>query len=160
MKVNKIFESFAKSKLGQNLYKHCVGEKADNFLNNTLPTVETIFSTACYCYATAKRKEIPKDQRDLLQWQNVLSGLAGVTLGTVANRWISKQTDKIVKDIDPKVLDPKALRKVSTGLRIITPIIATGVIMRFLLPTITAGVSGKIMDKQREKRGQILDKQV
>ena len=152
MKVNKIFEWLAKTKPGQKVYKWCAEGNHDRFLNNTLPQVETVLSTACYVWSTSKQKNIEKDQRDLLQIQNIGSGIVGLALGTAANHWISKQTDKIVKDLDPKVMDPKALRKVSTGLRVFAPILVTGTIMRFILPSIVAGFSGKVMDREREKR--------
>lgn len=152
MKINKIFEHIAKSKTGQKFYNWTASPGKDKFLNTTLPTIETVVSTGLYCWSTAKQKNIEKDQKDLLQWQNVLSGICGVVIGTIANKWIYKETEKIVKDLDPKLIDPKSMRKISTGLRIITPAIATGCIMRFILPTVTAGISGKIMDKQRQKR--------
>ena len=154
MKVSSIFESIAKTKTGQKFYKWCASPGKDKFLNNTLPTVETVVSTGMYCYSTAKQKKIDKDRRKLLQYQNVLSGLAGVVLGTVANRWISNQTESIVKDLDPKKLDPKVLRKVSTGLRIMAPLMTTAILMRLIIPTVIAGVSGKIMDKERAARAQ------
>lgn len=152
MKINKIFEWLAKTKPGQKVYKWCAEGNHDRFLNNTLPQVETVLSTACYVWSTSKQKNIEKDQRDLLQIQNIGSGIVGLGLGTAANHWISKQTDKIVKDLDPKVMDPKALRKVSTGLRVFAPILVTGTIMRFLIPSFIAAFSGKWMDKVREKR--------
>ena len=152
MKINKIFEWLAKTKPGQKVYKWCAEGNHDRFLNNTLPQVETVLSTACYVWSTAKQKNIEKDQRDLLQIQNVGSGIVGLALGTAANHWISKQTDKIVKDLDPKVMDPKALRKVSTGLRVFAPICTTALCMRFLIPSFIAAFSGKWMDKVREKR--------
>lgn len=151
MKINKIFEAFAKSKTGQKLYKWACEPKSEYFLNNTLPQVETVLSTACYVWSTAKQKNIEPEQKQLLQIQNVGSGVVGVAIGSAANRWISKKTDEIVKDLDPKKLDPKALRKVSTGLRIAAPLLTTAILMRLVLPTLTAGLSGKMMDKKREK---------
>lgn len=150
MYINKIFEVIAKSKRGQQFYSWCNSPGKDKFLNNTLPTLETVVSTGLYCWSTAKQKNLEKEQKDLLQIQNVASGVAGIAVGTVANRWISNQTEKIIKDLDPKIMDGKSLRKVSTGLRIISPALMTGCIMRFILPTIIAGFSGKVMDKKRE----------
>lgn len=152
MKISKIFEAIAKSKAGQKFYKWCASPGKDKFLNNTLPTLETAFSTGCYIWSTAKQKNIDDDRRRLLQYQNVLSGGVGMILGTAANRWVSKQSEAIIKDLDPKVLDPKAIRKVSTGLRVGLPIAATSLLMRWVIPTIIAGVSGKLMDREREKR--------
>lgn len=152
MAINKIFESIAKSNIGQRFYKWSASPGKDKFLNNTLPTIETIVSTGIYCWSTARQKNIEKPQRDLLQWQNVLSGAAGVIVGTFANRFFYNQTEKIVKDLDPSKLDMKTLRKVGTGLRVVTPIICTAAIMRWITPSITAFISGKIMDKKRSQQ--------
>lgn len=154
MKVNRIFETIAKSKTGQKFYKWTAKAGTDTFLNNTLPQVETVLSTVCYVWSTAKQKNIDSDRKKLLQIQNIGSGVLGLALGTAANRWVSKQADAIVKDLDPKVMDPKAIRKVSTGLRVFAPLVTTALIMRCLLPVFLASFSGKAMDKVREKREQ------
>ena len=154
MKISRIFENFAKSKTGQKIYKWACERKSEHFLNNTLPQVETVLSTACYVWSTAKQKNIEKDQRDLLQIQNVGSGLIGLAIGSWANRKVGKLGEDIIKDLDPKKLDPKAIRKISTGLRVGLPIMSTAIVMRFLLPSLLAGFSGKLMDKAREKRQQ------
>ena len=154
MKISRIFENFAKSKTGQKIYKWACKPKSEHFLNNTLPQVETVLSTACYVWSTAKQKNIEKDQRDLLQIQNIGSGLIGLAIGSWANRKVGKLGEDIIKDLDPKKLDPKAIRKISTGLRVGLPIMFTAIVMRFLLPSLLAGFSGKLMDKAREKRQQ------
>lgn len=154
MKISRIFENFAKSKTGQKIYKWTCEPKSEHFLNNTLPQVETVLSTACYVWSTAKQKNIEKDQRDLLQIQNIGSGLIGLAIGSWANRKVGKLGEDIIKDLDPKRLDPKAIRKISTGLRVGLPIMSTAIVMRFLLPSLLAGFSGKLMDKAREKRQQ------
>lgn len=152
MKVSRIFEAIAKSKTGQKFYSWCASPGKDTFLNNTLPQVETVLATSCYVWSTAKQKNIDKDRKKLLQIQNIGSGVVGLALGTAANHWISKQTDAIVKDIDPTKFDPKMLRKISTGLRVFAPICTTALLMRCLIPVVLAGFSGKMMDKEREKR--------
>ena len=157
MRISKIFEAIAKTKTGQKVYTWCASGNHDRFLNNTLPQVETVLSTACYVWSTAKQKDIDKDRRDLLQIQNIGSGIVGLGLGTAANHWVSKQADAIIKDLDPKVMDPKAIRKVSTGLRVGLPIVTTCIVMRFLIPSVIAGFSGKAMDKVRDMRKQKLD---
>lgn len=152
MKVSKIFENIAKSKTGQKFYKWACEPKSEKFLNTNLPQIETVLSTACYVWSTAKQKNIEKEQKDLLQIQNIGSGVIGLAIGGAANRWIGKKTEEIIKDLDPKKLDPKAIRKISTGLRVFAPICSTAIVMRFLLPSILAGVSGKMMDKKREQQ--------
>lgn len=152
MKINKIFEGIAKSNAGQKFYKWCASPGKDKFLNNTLPQVETVLATSCYVWSTARQKKIDDDRKKLLQIQNIGSGVVGLVLGSAANRWVSKQADNIIKDLDPNVLDPKAIRKVSTGLRVGLPIVTTALLMRCLIPVGISVFSGKMMDKQREKR--------
>ena len=155
MRINKIFETLAKSKVGQKVYGWCAeGPAREKFLNNSLPTLETVVSTGLYCFSTAKQKNLEKEQKDLLQWQNVLSGVAGVVIGTATNRYFYKKAEEVIKDIDPTKFDPKSLRKISTGIRVITPMICTACIMRWIAPSVTAFISGKIMDKKREQVSQ------
>lgn len=151
MNVNKVFESMAKSNIGQKFYKWAASPGKDKFLNTTLPTFETVVATGLYCWSTARQKNIEKPQRDLLQTQNILSGVAGVIVGTITNRHFYKKTEEVIKHLDPTKLDPKTLRKTSDGLRVITPMICTAAIMRWITPSITACLSGKIMDRKREK---------
>lgn len=152
MKVSRILETIAKSKSGEKFYKWCAQPGKDKFLNNTLPQVETVLSTGCYVWSTAKQKNIDKDRKQLLQIQNVGSGAVGLVLSSAANKWIGNQTENIIKDLDPNKLDPKTIRKVSTGLRVIAPVLTTAICMRLLIPTVLACFSGKVMDKVREKR--------
>lgn len=155
MKVNKIFEYIAKSKVGQKVYGWCAeGPEREKFLNTSLPTLETVVSTGLYCWSTAKQKNLEKPQKDLLQIQNVLSGAAGVVVGTATNKYFYNKAEQVIKDIDPRVMDPKALRKVSTGVRVLTPILCTSAIMRWITPSVTAFISGKMMDKKRERENQ------
>jgi len=153
MKVNKIFESLAKTKPMQKAYQWCCKPKSEYFLNNTLPTIETALSTTCYVWSTAKQ-DIDKDQKDLLQIQNIGSGLVGIAIGSWANRKVGKFGEEIIKGLDTTKIDPKSIRKMTTGIRIAAPIFTTALVMRLALPTLLAGFSGKWMDKVREKRAQ------
>ena len=152
MKVSRILENIAKSKPGQKFYKWCCKPASEKFLNNNLPQMETVLSTACYVWSTAKQKNLDKDEKQLLQIQNISSGILGLAMGSAANKWIGKKTDAIIKDLDTTKIDPKSIRKISTGLRIIAPVASTALLMRFLLPSLLAAFSGKWMDKVREKR--------
>lgn len=152
MKVSKVFEWFAKTQTGQKIYKWCSEGNHDKFLNHTLPQCETILSTAIYVWSTAKQKNIDEDRKNLLQIQNVGSGVIGLVLAGAANRWVGKQGEAIIKDLDTKKIDPKSIRQISTGIRVILPIVTTAIVMRFLLPSLLAGFSGKVMDKVRERK--------
>ena len=160
MKVSKIFEALAKTKVGQKVYKWCGDGNHDKFLNHNLPQLETILSTSCYVWSTAKQKNIDDDRKNLLQIQNIGSGLVGLVLAGAANRWVYNQGEKIIKDLDPKKLDPKAIRKVSTGLRVGLPLITTAFCMRMLIPTALACFSGQIMSKVRENREKYAQKKL
>lgn len=152
MKISKILANIANSKPGQKFYKWACDPNKEKFFNNTLPQVETVLSTACYVWSTARQKDIDKERKQLLQIQNVGSGVAGLVIASAANRKVSKFGEELIKELDPKKIDPKSIRKISTGIRVASPILITGFIMRFALPTILAGFSGKIMDKVREKK--------
>lgn len=152
MRVSKILERIAKSKTGQKVYGWCAEQGHDKFLNHTLPQVETVLSTACYVWSTERQKGIPREQKNVLQIQNVGSGLVGLGLASMANRWVGKKGEEIIQHLDPTKLDPKAIRKVSTGIRVGLPILTTAICMRYLIPTVLACFSGKIMDKVRDKK--------
>lgn len=157
MRISNILENIAKSKTGQKFYKWACQPKSEYFLNNTLPQVETVLSTACYIWSTEKQKNIGREQKDLLQIQNVGSGLVGLAVSSYANRKVGKWGEEIIKDLDPKKLDPKAIRKITTGIRIGLPIMTTAVIMRCAIPTVLALISGKMMDKKREQQAKSLN---
>lgn len=152
MKVSNLLTNIAKTKPAQKFYKWCCKPKSEKFLNNNLPQIETVLSTGCYIWSTAKQKNLEKDEKQLLQVQNVGSGLVGLGIGSWANKKVGKWGDAIIKDLDPTKLDPKSIRKITTGIRIGLPILSTAVCMRWLIPCALAGFSGKWMDKVREKR--------
>lgn len=153
MKVSKILEKIATSKIGEKVYRWTCEPGKDKFLNHTLPQVETVLSTGCYVWSTARQKNIDKERKKLLQIQNIGSGAVGLVLAGAANRWVGKQGEEIIKDLDPTKLDPKTIRKCSTGIRVGLPILTTAICMRFLIPSVIAMFSGKVMDKEREKQG-------
>ncbi len=158
MKIGGVFERFAKSKTGQKVYNWACNPKNDKFLNNNLPQVETVLSTACYVWSTEKQKNIQRDQKNLLQIQNVGSGLVGLGVAGAANRQVGKWGEAIIKDLDPTKVDPKSIRQISTGIRMGLPILTTAVCMRFLIPSALAGISGLVMDKNREGKNKNKDK--
>ena len=150
MQVN-LLTKFANSKIGKSIYKPLVNPNNERFLNNTIPQVETVLSTACYVWSTSKRKEIDPDRRSLLQIQNVGSGAVGLLVSSWANRKVYDYGENVIKHLD-KNIDPKSIRQISSGIRVGLPIICTGFIMRFLIPSLIATFSGKVMDKRRENR--------
>ena len=154
MKVNPL-KSFFESKTMQKFYKKACDPKHDAFFNNTLPTLETAVSTAFYCFATEKQKDIPREQKNVLQWQNVLSGVAGVAIGSVANRKVTKFANKLVPLIDKEHVED--VHKVVAGTKIVLPLIATALLMRLVMPVVVAQASTMIEDHRRAKKNQKID---
>lgn len=151
MKVNPL-KWFFESKPVQKFYKKACDPKNAGFFNNTLPTLETLASTACYVVATERRKDIPREQKNVLQWQNVLSGVAGMAVGSYMNRKVSKFADKLAPKIDKNICD---LHKVKAGLQVGLPLLATAVIMRFVMPIVTTQASTMIEDYRRAKKAKL-----
>lgn len=151
-KINEIFERFAKSKTGTKIYKWCSdSKKREDMLNIVIPSAETVVSTASYVIAVESqpKDKVDRQRKDLLHFQNVSSGIIGLGLGMIANKWVYKKGEEIIKDLDIKKIDPKSIRQISTGIRVIGPAIITASIMRFALPTITAYASGKYTEHKR-----------
>lgn len=151
MKVNPL-KWFFESKAVQKFYKKACDPKNAGFFNNTLPTLETLASTACYVVATERRKDIPREQKNVLQWQNVLSGVAGMAVGSYMNRKVSKFANDLAPKIDKKICD---VHKVEAGLKVGLPLLATALIMRFVMPIITTQASTMIEDYRRAKKAKL-----
>ena len=149
MKVNPL-KSFFESKAVQKFYKKVCDPKKEAFFNNTLPTLESVASTMCYIWSTEKQKDIPREQKNILQWQNVLSGVAGVAVGSYLNRRVTKFADKLVPLINKEQIPD--VHKVVTGTKIVLPLITTAILMRMVAPTVVAQVSTIIEDRRREKK--------
>ena len=154
MKVNPL-KSFFESKTMQNFYKKACDPKHDAFFNNTLPTLETVASTLCYIVSTEKQDGIPREQKNVLQWQNVLSGVAGIAIGSVANRKVTKFANKLVPLIDKEHIED--VHKVVAGTKVALPLIATALLMRLVMPVVVAQASTMIEDHRRAKKNQKID---
>ena len=145
----KLLTKFSSSNVGQKFFKVVTDPKHEGFINNVLPTIESGICGLTYIWATSRRKEIPDSQRRNLQWQNVLTTAMGMTLGTLANRHITKYGNELVKHIDTKHIAD--VHKVIMGLKIMLPALATSVLMRFITPTVASYISSKIEDRNRKK---------
>ena len=154
MKVNPL-KSFFESKTMQNFYKKACDPKHDAFFNNTLPTLESVASTLCYVVATKKQRDIPRDQKNVLQWQNVLSGVAGVAIGSVLNRKVTGFANKLIPLINKEHIED--VHKVIAGTKVVLPLIATALLMRLVMPVVVAQASTMIEDHRRAKKKQKID---
>ena len=151
MGINPI-DWFAKTKTGTKLYKWAASEKGQKWLCNSLPTCETALSTMIYIGSTEYQKNLDRREKNVLQWQNVLSGVLGATIGTILNRKVFAFGDKIIANIDPKKV-PDA-HKIMGAVRVSLPLISTALLMRFALPVITAYVSG-VIEEYRAKNKKL-----
>ena len=154
MKVNPL-KSFFESKTMQKFYKKACDPKHDAFFNNTLPTLESVASTICYVVSTEKQDGIPREQKNVLQWQNILSGVAGIAIGSVANRKVTKFANKLVPLIDKEHVED--VHKVIAGTKVVLPLIATALLMRLVMPVVVAQASTMIEDHRRAKKNQKID---
>lgn len=154
MKVNPL-KSFFESKTMQKFYKKACDPKHDAFFNNTLPTLESVASTLCYIVSTEKQNGIPREQKNVLQWQNVLSGVAGVAIGSVLNRKVTGFANKLVPLIDKEHVED--VHKVIAGTKVVLPLIATALLMRLVMPVVVAQASTMIEDHRRAKKNQKID---
>lgn len=155
MKVNPIrnwLKTVYESKPVQNFFKKAADPKHAEFFNNTLPTLETLVSTGCYMFATEKQKDIPREQKNVLQWQNVLGCVGGMTLGSFLNRKVTKFANELAPKIDKKIID---VHKVEAGLKVGLPLVATALVMRLLVPVVTAQMSSTIEEKRRAKKRKL-----
>ncbi len=154
--IAKILSKIGNSSAGQKFFSWASNPKNERLLNQTLPQLETIVATGCYMYATAKQKSIDKDQRDMLQIQNVASGAVGLTLATVMSKKISKFGESVIGYLDPKKFSTDDLARVRTGLRVGIPLATTALCMRLIIPSAVALFSGRVMDKVRDKRKEAI----
>ena len=151
MRVNPL-KWFFETKAVQNFYKKACDPKNAPFFNNTLPTIESLASGVMYVAMTEKQKDIPREQKNVLQYQNVLGTIGGMALGSFLNRKVTKFADKLAPKIDKNIVD---VHKVKSGICVGLPILATAVVMRFLVPIATAQASTMIEDYRREKKNKL-----
>ena len=150
--IDKILANVGNSKIGNKFFAWSSKPDSEKFLNNTIPQIETAFSTACYMFSTAKQKNIDDDRKKMLQIQHVASGLVGIIIASKANRAVGKFGEKVIENLDTSKINADVIKQISTGIRIAIPLLVTSCIMRFLIPSAIACFSGKAMDKVRENR--------
>lgn len=141
---------FAKTKVGEKLYKYAASEKGQKFFCNTLPTMETAVSTLVYIASTEKQKNLDRREKNILQWQNVLSGVIGIAAGTYLNRKVFKFGDKIIEKLDPKKIEDP--HKIKGAIRVTLPLVTTALLMRYCAPVITAFISGELEERRVQRK--------
>lgn len=155
MKISKILAAIAKSKPAQKIYKTLLKPDKETFLNNTLPLIESTVCTASYVYATAHDKKIPKEQKPILQWQNVINGVLGIAVSGCLNKWVSKKGAEVIKDLNPEHI--KNFSRVCDGVKVGLPILMTSLVMRWGISTLSvplSEVTKNTYNKIKEKRAE------
>lgn len=138
-RISDVLARIAKSKTGQKVYKTLLNPDKETFLNNTLPLIESAVCTGSYIYATANDKKIPKEQKPILQWQNVINGVLGIAISGALNRWVSKKGAKVIQGLKPELV--KDFDAVVNGVRVGLPILMTTLVMRFGVSTASVPMS-------------------
>lgn len=157
MKVSlDILKNLSVTKKGQEFYKKFADPKYDNFLNNTLPIIESGVCTLSYVYATHHDKKIPKDQKPMLQWQNIISGGIGMLISAGLNKKVSKLGEDIIKGLKPELMHDS--HKIIDGIKVGLPILVTSIIMRFGVASAVVPVSTWIESIRNKHKKNKLDK--
>lgn len=151
MKISKISQSIQKfaKKIANN-------EKIYDKVNNViLPIGETTIATGLYSYFIEKNKNIEKERKPALQYQNIICGIAGATLANGVNSSIQKHQAEIIKSLrkNKNIQNPESL---INGLKIAMPVLVFTSIIRFLIPVISTPISSRIHEIQERKHKETL----
>lgn len=141
---------FAKSNIGTKLYRWAASEGGQKWLSTTLPTLETAAATSLYIIATERQKNLNRREKNVLQWQNVITGILGIGIGTYINKKVFAFGDKVIEHLDPQRVPD--VHKAKGAIRVLFPVVGTALIMRWLLPVATAFVSGEIEERKTKKK--------
>lgn len=147
--LSNIFSRFAKSNIGQKVYKNLLKPEKEVFLNNTLPLIESGVCTGSYCFATWHDKHIPEEQKPCLQWQNIINGVVGIAISGKMNKWITKQGSGVIKHLNSALI--KNFSSVVNGIQVSLPIIMTSLVMRYGVSTLSVPMSEKFKELGHKK---------
>ena len=127
----------------------------DKVNNVILPVGETTIATALYAYNIHKNKDIEKERKPALQYQNLICGVAGATLANGVNKSIQKHQKGIIEALkrNKSIKNPEGL---INGLKIAMPVVVFTSIIRFLIPVVSTPISSKISEISQKNK---LDKQ-
>lgn len=145
-----VLGKIANSNIGTKFFKWADTPKGTNFLNNTLPTLETFLATSCYTVAV-ENQDLDRRRKNLLHFQNWVPAIIGMGVGTYLNRKVSKFGDKIISYLDPKYIPN--IHKIINATKVMLPICTTMILMRLALPVVTAFVSGEVEEYKAKKKG-------
>ena len=143
-------EWFAKTKVGTRFYKWAASEKGQRFTATTLPTLESVAAGTMYVIATECQNNLDRREKNVLQWQNVLSSICGISIGSYLNKKAFDFGEKIIKHVDPKKVPD--VHKSQGAIRVLGSIFMTALTMRYAMPVITAFASGEIEEYRNNKK--------
>lgn len=147
MRINKITQSIQKW-----AKKIANDEKTYDKINNViLPIGETTIATGLYSYFIEKNKDIEKDRKPALQYQNIICGVAGATMANGVNKSIQKHQAEIIKALkrNKTIQNPEGL---INGLKIAMPVLVFTSIIRFFIPVISTPISSRIHEIEEKKK--------
>ena len=149
MRINP-FTAFSKSNIGQRFYKTVLDPKNQKWLNTKLPLIESFVVTSMYCLNTERLKNTDRKNKNALQLQNVMSGVSGIALGGILNKGMDKFSNNVIKHLDPSKIED--LHKITGGLKVALPIIATAFSMRYVSQVLFVPLSCWLRDKVFKKK--------
>ena len=112
-------------------------------LNNDLPILETCVATACYSGAIQTNKDIEKDRKPAMHYQNWICGASGIIFGASLNKVIDKYKTGICKNLENKTSIYK-LHNVIKGVQVAIPLIIFSTFLRFIAPVLSTPISTHI----------------
>jgi hypothetical protein len=136
--------------MGTKLYSWAASEKGQRFTATSLPTIESAVAGTMYVIATERQKNLDRREKNVLQWQNVLSSGLGITLGTFLNKKAFDFGEKVIKYLDEEKIESP--HKVHGAIRVLGSIFVTASIMRFVMPVLTAYISGEAEEYKAKKK--------
>lgn len=149
MIINKLSNSLEKW-----AYNVSTNKKQYDKINNIIfPIGESLFAGSMYSYFIDKNKNIEKERKPALQYQNIICTLGGIFLSNTINKSIQKHQEGIVESL--KEMNLSNGEKLINGLRIAMPIIIFTSIIRFFIPVISTPISSKITEIQKREKNKI-----
>ena len=139
----------ANSTVGTSFYKWSPGKKEEKLLCIGLPLVETAIATTSRVISTEKQK-LSRREKNVLQAGHIVPAVVGITTGAFLNKKVFDLSESIGKCLDPNKV--KDLDKVKGAIRVATPIFTTALLLRLILPTLTAFVTGEIEENKAKKK--------
>ena len=150
----KALEKFATCGVGTKLYKWASSEKGQKFTATNLPTIESAVAGVMYVIATERQNNLDRREKNVLQWQNVITSIIGITLGTYLNKKVFDFGERVISHLDNSKIE--APHKIHGAIKVLGSIAITATIMRLVMPVATAFLSGEI-EEYKSKKNKKLD---